>query len=279
MHEEVSRVVEARIRDCAVSEAPFPHLHMTDFFPADYYDQILEQWPAHPEFVDMGGNCVLGIYFRAYTKNQAAQLEAGGHGIATPALMKTYAFWSGFRAIMQRTVIPEVAKKFAPHIRAMMRSRFPRPRPTIGGSDLEIQMDYLAFRRNDAVLPAHIDDLRSLIQIIGYLPPDNDHAHLGTQLYEQVSAGSAKTPGEMENARLAQYAHYLGIEVKPAKLIPFVRNTVVANLNHPRSWHGQAVTEAYERRTYQAFVGVRENLLPWFFDRASAKAVAPEPNF
>lgn len=77
----------------------------------------------------------------------------------------------------------------------------------------------------------------------------------------------------MTNPFEVQYAQTLGIEVREAKRIPFLRNTLVAALNHARAWHGQYLDEPYDRHGYQAFIGPRPTLLDDFYDSESAAAL------
>jgi hypothetical protein len=268
----VMNAVRQRLTASAIDDAPFPHLVVNDCFPWEYYHHLVADWPALEEFADVGGGYVFGLYYQPFPGMDGILAE---RGLMRADRVQHHARWQDFRAVIEHAVIPVVLQKFQQPIRAMMRRRFLRLRPRLSVRDFEILSDMLIVRKNRHDLAAHLDDLRSLIQILIYLPTDDARPHLGTQLFEQVGEGVRKEPAELSHCRLAQYAVSLGIEVHEAKRIPFNRNTLVATLNHPRSWHGQLLDEPYERRGYQGFIGVRSKFLSAFFDDESvAKLVA-----
>lgn len=266
--ESLMREVRARIDAAAISNEPYPHLHVTGCFPDAYYDQMLAHWPQVDEFVSSNEGAVLAINFA----RRGDQPLTGQMG---PERVRTHAFWMGFKDVVEDAVIPAIVCKLAPSIRALMRRRLLRRRPRLTGADFLILNDMLITRRNKHELSPHLDSQRSLIQLLLYLPPDDDHPHLGTQLFEQVGAGTPLAPAKMANPTEVQYSHGLGIEVREAKRIPFLRNTLVAAINYARSWHGQYLDEPYDRHGYQAFIGPRAPLLEHFYDTESAAALRP----
>ncbi len=253
---------------------PFPHLVVTDCFPAEYYDRLVAAWPALDAFADLGNvGRLFGLYNRPYPGMQET--------LATRGLLRHQlehrALWAEFFALVESAIVPVLFEKFRRAIHSLMRRplALARPwRPRLAIEDLEVLSDMLIMRKDRHDLGAHVDDLRSLIQVLIYLPPDDDHPHLGTQLFEQVGPGTIKAPTALDDCRYAQYANAIGIEVREAKRVPFRRNTLLAAVNGPRSWHGQELNEPYERRGYQGFLGVRAPLLNMFFDRESAAALA-----
>jgi hypothetical protein len=267
--QDIEAAVRDRMHTAIVDPYPFPHLVVTDCFPAPYYELLIAQWPAEDEFFELQKNTAFGIYFQPFESQRSSFLQSG-RGLMSAEFVRSHDFWIEFRRIIENAIVPALAEKFSRAAKSFMRRRFLRRRPALTRSNLEITSDLLFVRRDNHFLPAHVDDLRSLIQVLIYLPPDDNHPHLGTQLYEQVGPGNIKAPAQLDDARQAQAAQLLGIEVREVKRIPYQRNTLVANLNHPRSWHGQTLSEPYDRRTYQGFVGVRSDLLDVFFDPESA---------
>jgi len=269
--EDVGAFVRSRIGAGVVDVDPFPHVCIHNVFPDDYYQRLLANWPDENEFIEMGEGGIFGLFFRP-TASRIPRL--GERGLVRAGRVKTFAVWDHFRSIVKRDIIPELATKLSDSIVAMMRPGGAEAHPAIKAEDLEIVHDFLIIRRNSHILAPHLDDLRSLIQLLIYFPEDDSRPHLGTQYFKQVGGGRSLSPRELGDARIAQYAEPLGIQVVEAKRIPFTRNTLVANLNNPTSWHGQHLNERYDRKGYQAFVGVRSDLLRLFFDDVSASLLA-----
>ena len=204
---------------------PFPHLVVSEAFPASDYAQALAALPAPHEWLDAG--------------RQRVNWE-----IATdPASEATTDVWH----FIDREVAPQVLKpllldKFRPHLDAYWRDRGFDPR--------DVERTYycdegrLMLRRPGYKLTPHLDPGHAVLTILIYLARPGDDERFGTDLYR--ATGLPRIHKGIFKAAEHGVAHEL------VKTVPFRANTLLAFMT-PVGLHGAEFPETatFDRVTYQ----------------------------
>jgi hypothetical protein len=194
-------------------ESPYPHILFRDFFPAEFYRRLLNNFPDSEKFVGLNGNGTRRE-FNLYDERIDPGSEAGRVA------------WSIVRRVLSSTEIESALRaKLEPGLRIRARgSREAWPIPMFPRPVVYADLDGYAIK-------PHPDTRRKVLTMQIYLPADDMQRDLGTTIYKISPLGvfAWKSYGLVKH-----------------KTLPFLPNTGYAFVViHPAyslfksSWHGR----------------------------------------
>ena len=193
---------------------PFPHIVFRNFFPADFYRDLVRSVPTegYDPIIDTGTRMALRLY--------GANVEK-----IDPALRP---LWSAVSTMLTSKMV-ERAIRNRLHDGLEIRARGDR---VAGADDLKLVAKPVVYRDSDGYqIKPHPDTRKKVVTMQLYCPTDASQQALGTTLYR---------------ASLKGLLHVGSYCLEPVKAIPFLPNTgyafVVLKANHSltnMSWHGR----------------------------------------
>ena len=193
---------------------PFPHIVFRNFFPADFYRDLVRNVPTegYDPIIDTGTRMALRLY--------GANVEK-----IDPALRP---LWSAVSTMLTSKMV-ERAIRNRLHDGLEIRARGDR---VAGADDLKLVAKPVVYRDSDGYqIKPHPDTRKKVVTMQLYCPTDASQEALGTTLYR---------------ASLKGLLHVGSYCLEPVKAIPFLPNTgyafVVLKANHSltnMSWHGR----------------------------------------
>jgi hypothetical protein len=193
---------------------PFPHIVFRNFFPADFYRDLVRNVPTegYDPIIDTGTRMALRLY--------GANVEK-----IDPALRP---LWSAVSTMLTSKMV-ERAIRNRLHDGLEIRARGDR---VAGADDLKLVAKPVVYRDSDGYqIKPHPDTRKKVVTMQLYCPTDASQQALGTTLYR---------------ASLKGLLHVGSYCLEPVKAIPFLPNTgyafVVLKANHSltnMSWHGR----------------------------------------
>ena len=193
---------------------PFPHIVFRNFFPADFYRDLVRNVPTegYDPIIDTGTRMALRLY--------GANVEK-----IEPMLRPT---WSAVSTMLTSKRL-ERAIRNRLHDGLEIRARGDR---VAGADDLKLLAKPVVYRDSDGYqIKPHPDTRKKVVTMQLYCPTDASQQALGTTLYR---------------ASLKGLLHVGSYCLEPVKAIPFLPNTgyafVVLKANHSltnMSWHGR----------------------------------------
>ena len=193
---------------------PFPHIVFRNFFPADFYRDLVRNVPTegYDPIIDTGTRMALRLY--------GANVEK-----IDPALRP---LWSAVSTMLTSKML-ERAIRNRLHDGLEIRARGDR---VAGADDLKLVAKPVVYRDSDGYqIKPHPDTRKKVVTMQLYCPTDASQQALGTTLYR---------------ASLKGLLHVGSYCLEPVKAIPFLPNTgyafVVLKANHSltnMSWHGR----------------------------------------
>lgn len=205
-----------RIANAPVREYPYPHLYVTDVFPADYYAALRRNWPdtRHLKRLDETGRVNKGTYSERYIMPlDAASAEELPDDIGP--------FWEELAAWM-------LSGSFASRV----FGRFGRQASERFGASLaDVQFVHEALVVRDHThyaLGPHTDHPRKVLSLLFYCPDDDTKRHLGTSIYRPVDP----------SFRCAGGPHYPHEKFKRVTTMEYRPNTLFAFFKSDTAFHG-----------------------------------------
>ena len=193
---------------------PFPHIVFRNFFPADFYRDLVRSVPTegYDPIIDTGTRMALRLYGTNVEK-------------IDPALRP---LWSAVSTMLTSKMV-ERAIRNRLHDGLEIRARGDR---VAGADDLKLVAKPVVYRDSDGYqIKPHPDTRKKVVTMQLYCPTDASQQALGTTLYR---------------ASLKGLLHVGSYCLEPVKAIPFLPNTgyafVVLKANHSltnMSWHGR----------------------------------------
>jgi hypothetical protein len=227
IHPEVDPLVPhavASIEAAEVFSLPFPHIFYRDFFPADFYEELIASLP---------GDACFERLSRAGTRFAA---RIYGEHVDHPDLDPS-GRWQRVAALLA-----------APEIEAALRRKLVegleirRKAEKLGSvDDVKLIAKPVIYKDLDGYsIKPHPDTRKKVVTMQVYLPPDDRQREMGTTLYR---------------ASLSGLLHVDSYCLEPVKTFPFLPNVgyafVVLKLDHSlmkTSWHGRpAIKTTIER--------------------------------
>lgn len=219
----LQEMIQDKILRARVYESPFPFVIIEDFLPEALFEQVLKNFPDDQLLQKYGVQFVQGRKILPIKEGVSSQ------------------FWLHFSELMD-AIRPSIIDKFIGCIDVKFQVSDPiecnRIKETIQFANREEIFEGLYIQKKGQLKP-HFDPLKKFVQMIIYLPEDNDHQHLGTVFY-QGSAGANLSDKFKHNDDLV-----------PILTVPYKRNVCVMFLQSPLSWHAAANdNDDYTRRAY-----------------------------
>jgi len=212
--DELTAHAVASVEAAEHSSFPFPHIVFRNFFPADFYRDLVRSVPTegYDPIIDTGTRMALRLY--------GANVEK-----IDPALRP---LWSAVSTMLTSKML-ERAIRNRLHDGLEIRARGDR---VAGADDLKLVAKPVVYRDSDGYqIKPHPDTRKKVVTMQLYCPTDASQEALGTTLYR---------------ASLKGLLHVGSYCLEPVKAIPFLPNVgyafVVLKANHSltnMSWHGR----------------------------------------
>jgi len=212
--DELTAQAVASVEAAEHSSFPFPHIVFRNFFPADFYRDLVRSVPTegYDPIIDTGTRMALRLY--------GANVEK-----IDPALRP---LWSAVSTMLTSKML-ERAIRNRLHDGLEIRARGDK---VPGADDLKLVAKPVVYRDSDGYqIKPHPDTRKKVVTMQLYCPTDASQEALGTTLYR---------------ASLKGLLHVGSYCLEPVKAIPFLPNVryafVVLKANHSltnMSWHGR----------------------------------------
>ena len=214
MHHVLDRVAQSPVLD-----APFPHAVIDNVFPADYYAEMLRNFPALSSMRSLSETGRVGK--DNYKERMTTLFEEADFARLPPEQAH---FWREFADWMYcDTFLNALVEKFhqalEPRISAVQQAE----------GSLKVRGDALLVndQTNYAIGP-HTDAAHRLVTFLFYLPADTSMRELGTSLYKPKKADFTCWGGP--HYPHAQFDHVGRVDFLPNRLLAFPKTE--------RSFHG-----------------------------------------
>ena len=206
--------VRNKLTQAEVCEDPFPHIVIHDFFSEDFYDEFINNWP-HPHQFNPKCNERYAILMDKLKSSKLTDSQK--------------AFWGTFNSYLVETILkPIIIKKFLPYLSLKFPSATPEEISQMTANFHPIaNTNSIYLDTPSCSIVPHTDKPHYFIQIIFYLPADSGHQKVGTTFY----SGSAHPGGE-------DTCWDTPANLKFVKKLPYRKNTFIAFMQSPVSWHG-----------------------------------------
>ena len=210
----LTRHAVASIEACSHFSKPFPHIFFRDFFPPDFYAEMINSWPANGYDPIKGDGTRKAL--RLYGDN-VDKIEIGLRDL--------------WKAVSRTQTSSEVEQAIRLKLNdgLEIRARGDRVR---GPDALKLVAQPVLYRDSDGYeIKPHPDARKKVVTMQLYCPTDSSQQDLGTTLYQ---------------ASLNGLRHPRSYFLEPVKTLPFLPNVgyafVVLKAYHSpfgMSWHGR----------------------------------------
>lgn len=204
-----------RVANAPLMHHPFPHFHVQEVFPPDFYRELRTRLPELAAYkrLDETGKVAKGAYPERFVCSLADLEEeefASGKG----------RFWTELNSWLSadafaHALIGKFSQAVAERFGAGIEPRFE--------TDLRLVRDFT----NYAITP-HTDAPRKLVSLLFYLPADDSMSHLGTSIYVP------KDP----SLRCEGTSHHRFDGFRKAATMPFRPNSLFAFFKTDGAFHG-----------------------------------------
>ncbi len=216
MHESILNELLYKVANAQVRTYPFPHFYIENIFPADFYQEILGQFPdvSHLKSLVQAGNAPSGTYDNRFvlplTTSSLSHLP-----------FSQLMFWSQFSQLFSLDHwIKILLDKFHSEIRKRFADHYHQ---TAFYSKAELTSD-----QSDYAIGPHTDHPRRILTLLFYLPNSTEQSHLGTSLYRP------KDP----HMTCEGLKHHSFEDFTKVFTAPFLPNSVFGFIKSDRSFHG-----------------------------------------
>lgn len=155
-----------RIMNAEVKSWPFPHFHITDVFPPDIYQALIECLPGNEAYTPIQEYGTVG----AGNSADRLILSLGDANPGMPAIWNQIGDWmlgSRFAHAMLSKFRPFITRQWGEALATKQLKK-----------DARLVRDFTNY-----ALPPHTDMREKVLAFLFYLPKDAKHAHLGTSAY------------------------------------------------------------------------------------------------
>lgn len=216
MDESVIQHVMKRLANATLATDPYPHFHVTDIFPEDFYQEILDHLPEVNQFQSIAesGFVTQGAY------KQRLILPLRQEELSRLPF-NLFLFWGQFMNALNSDVwLSFLVKNYEQHI----KQRFGDHSEKVYFSSTA---DLVCDQSNYSIGP-HTDHSIRVLTLLFYLPRSRELAHLGTSIYRPINPSF-----ECEGS-----GHYSFRRFVKLQTIPFTPNSVFGFIRSNRSFHG-----------------------------------------
>jgi FkbM family methyltransferase len=211
--------VTNKISQSKIITEPYPYVVIDDFFPASYYQELLQNFPTEDQMIPLGetGRVSVGAYMQRFTtifENNYFELLN----------QEQKRFWLNLSSwLYSDEFVLTSIRKFLPWCSNQMA------RAQDARGSFKVRSDALIVNdKSQYQIGPHTDAPHRLISFLFYLPNDESLSHLGTSIYQHRDSdfecfGGPHYPFENFEKRQT-------IEFLPNRLLMFVRTN--------KSFHG-----------------------------------------
>jgi hypothetical protein len=212
----VEEHVLARIAAVPIDREPFPHCIVDGVFPDEFYEGIIDHWPAEPSWRPLGNSG--RVSQGSYQERRVVLMNQDGYDSLDAARRR---FWQnemgGWLAGPRLATL--ILEKFAA---LLSDSGFSAALDDVAGDALIV-----SDRTHYAIGP-HTDAPHRVASLLFYLPEDATFQRFGTRFYAPLDP----------QFRCRGGPHYAFHHFRAAKIIDFVPNRLVAFPKSDRCFHG-----------------------------------------
>lgn len=214
MSSGVERHVLERIRAAPVAEDPFPHCVIDEVFPAEFFEDIIDHWPALDAFIPIAETGRVKVPYEErrvlrvpedIARLTEAQRELWSVGVASWLYTERFT-----RALVEKFNAPLRAAGALDSL------------TTLGASAL------LVSDRTRYAIGPHTDAPHRLVSLLFYLPEDASFRRFGTSFYAPLDPGF-RCPGG---------PHHDFSGFRRVRTLDFVPNRLVMFPKSDRCFHG-----------------------------------------
>lgn len=206
------------IRDSKIEERPTPFIHLENVFSEDFYDKVLKSVArCAPFYLDLSGSASWsgdGEHYMFCSTQIAKMLQSDNETLEAVALHELI--------------------KWAESLSAALVTKFREwiPEFAVEGDHKFKSNGYLMRDESGYGIKPHTEAFHTVITAMFYLPYDDRLSPHGTAFYVP------KQPGKACFGRGQTLPLYPESEFHVAKQLPFIRNSMMAFVKTPKSWHG-----------------------------------------
>jgi len=248
-----------QIANAPIKPFPFPHIHVQDVFPPDFYRELRAHLPPAEAYQDLKALKRVGA---GYPDTRLVMVITPENVQALPEPSRS--FWDATAQwLLDGAFGQMMTSKFA----EFLEQRFGDLRQTRFHDEALLVQDYSTYS-----LGPHTDSPVKALSFLFYLPPDDSLAHLGTSIYVPKDPGF-RCPGG---------PHHRFEKFHRMMTMPFLPNTLFAFLKTDNSFHGvEPIQETGVRRDLLLYdIKVQDPPELRRQEPAAAQPVAsPSPNF
>ena len=215
------QAIEKQLSGTRVIEEPTPHVYLENVFDNDFYRRLLGTVDAlKPIYIDLRARL-----------NWAGE---GEHYACLPAHLQNevqtgHTVRSRLHALTMNLVLHTVSESINERLLEMFAAWVPEA--GLGSTDALDNQAYLMRDEAGYGIEPHTESFHTVITAMFYLPPDNAMQKCGTTLLTPKAPGM-KCFGDGEKLPL-----YPENDFNVSKLLPFKRNSMMAFVKTPYSWH------------------------------------------
>lgn len=229
LHQKALAHFLSRLESAHVDDTPYPHFYIDNVFPDDYYErmrQLLPTTDAYKKWTDVGK-----VKLEQYSRRDQCYLEPEWLNAQPPVRRD---FWNQFSEWFLGNEVVEASMKL---FRPTLEKRFGSGEE--GWPDVFPQAIFLRHRADYFIGP-HTDIPSKVVNILFYLPGDNENEHLGTSMFVPKEEGFVD-PGTR---------HFEFEDFTRVKIAPYRRNAAFGFVKDSNSWHGvEPIDETSASRT------------------------------
>ncbi|MCH1429484.1 MAG: hypothetical protein GWP59_04970 [Chlamydiales bacterium] len=202
---------------------PFPHFFLKNVFSSLFYQEILDHIPQKESYISLAksGKVAGGQYPERFIidLNQLQNF---------PLETVHMEFWKKISAFFNSTLFKSLLIQVnRPFLQVRFQNQGIQDWQSAPPEDYYCELQLVKDTRNYSIAP-HTDNPRRLLNLLFYLPKDNQHQHLGTSLYKP------KDPHfSCEGQR-----HHNFEDFKKIHSVPFEANSLLYFFKTTNSFHG-----------------------------------------
>jgi|SRR5690242_2424796 hypothetical protein len=224
MLSEVEITLAYNVANAPIRFFPYPHIYVTDVFPAQFYSEIQNNIPDPSAMIPIEQARPVKGYKERFVLD-----ISGTHVEALPPPKKT--FWTDFsKLLLNGRFMNLMLQKFGP----FLQQRFKGMQGIEFKDEAMLTEDITKY-----ALGPHTDSPRKVLTFLFYLPKDNSQSHLGTSIYVPNDNRFTCQGGP----------HYPFENFQRVTTMPFEPNSLFAFVKTDNSFHGvEPVTDPDTKR-------------------------------
>lgn len=233
--DEIRQQTAARLSSVRVTDEPFPHVYIRDFFPESFFQALRANLPPDDALEATDGKRSSNVY----AVNRRKFAIDPDHLQALPDDRR--AFWSETRRwLAGREFTHSVLSRFGTGIAKRYGHR-----PLDLVNRIEINVD-----RENYAIPPHTDSSAKMLTMLFYLPADDSRADLGTSIYVPKDRGFRS-----EHPRQYPFEDFDTVAT-----FPYVPNSCLAFLKTDNSFHGRPPVTGENVSRPMMFVSIQHKI-------------------